>query len=219
MLQVYFAENDKEWSKDKLDEMMLPLPHDMLNKILAYKGWKERQSRILGKWMLMRLLETFEPGLTLGGLKYTEFNKPHFSPAHATGGTTNFDFSIAHSGDIVICAGIMNAQIGVDIEKILPIELTDYEDHLTDNEWKHIQHAPDIQKAFYEIWTKKEAIMKALGRGIDMELDKLDVCGDTVKYEDSTYWFSPLAMAHNYLAHIASNRPLNNESINAERYH
>ena len=222
MLQVYFTENTAEWSKPLLDEMMLPLPKDMRNKILAYKGWKERQSRILGKWMLMRLMEIFEPGLTLGGLKYTEFNKPFLTPAPSPkerGGTTNFDFSIAHSGDIVICAGIMNAQIGVDIEKILPIELTDYEDYLTDNEWKHIQHSPDTRKAFYEIWTKKEAIMKSLGRGIDMELDKLDLCGDTVMFEGNTYWFSPLAIAHNYIAHIASNRPLNNESINAERYH
>ena len=222
MLQVYFAENDKEWSKDKLDEMMLPLPHDMLNKILAYKGWKERQSRILGKWMLMRLMEIFEPGLTLGGLKYTEFNKPFLTPAPSPkerGGTTNFDFSIAHSGDIVICAGIMNAQIGVDIEKILPIELTDYEDHLTASEWELIQHSPDTQKAFYEIWTKKEALIKALGRGLDMELDKLDVCGDTAIYEDRTYWFSPLTITNNYIAHIASNMSLNNKSINAERYH
>ncbi len=222
MLQVYFAENDKEWSKDKLDEMMLPLPHDMLNKILAYKGWKERQSRILGKWMLMRLMEIFELSMTLADLKYTESNKPFLTPAPSPkerGGTTNFDFSIAHSGDMVICVGIRNAQIGVDIEKILPIELTDYEDHLTDNEWKHIQHAPDIQKAFYEIWTKKEAIMKSLGRGIDMELDKLDVCGDTAMFEGNTYWFSPLATARNYIAHIATNKPLNSESINAERYH
>ena len=199
--------------------MMLPLPIDMRSKILAYQGWKERQSRILGKRMLMRLLETFELSMTLADLKYTEPNKPYFTPTLPTGGVTSFDFSIAHSEDIVICLGIMNAQIGVDVEKILPIELKDYEDQLTANEWKHIQHAPDTQKAFYEIWTKKEALMKAIGRGIDVELDKLDVCGGTVIYEGSIYWFSPLAIAQNYIAYIASNRPLNNESINAERYH
>jgi len=221
MLQVYFAENDKEWSKDKLDEMMLPLPYDMRNKILAYKGWKERQSRILGKRMLIRLLETFELSMTLGDLKYTEFDKPFLTHAPSPkerGETTNFDFSIAHSGDMVICAGIMNAQIGVDIEKILPIELMDYEDHLTASEWELIQYSSDTQKAFYEIWTKKEALMKAIGRGVDVELDKLDVCGDVMAYEGNMYWFYPLAIAQNYKAHIASNRPPNNELIILERY-
>ena len=220
MLQVYFAENDKEWSKDKLDEMMLPVPNDMRNKILAYQGWKERQSRILGKRILMRLMEIFEPGLTLNDLRYTEFNKPFLTPAPSPkerGETTNFDFSIAHSGDMVICVGMMNAQIGIDIEKILPIELTDYEDQLTANEWKHIGRSSDIQKAFYEIWTKKEALLKALGRGVNIDLDKLDVCGDTAVHEGSTYWFYPLIISKNYIAHIASSASLSVVSIRPER--
>jgi 4'-phosphopantetheinyl transferase len=199
MLRIYIAENNTEWSSDKLDEMMQPLPQDMQQKILAYRGWQERQARILGKHMLLKLLKDFDLSLTLADLRYTEFNKPYLS--------SGFDFSIAHSNEIVICAGAINAEIGADIEKMLPIEISDYEDHLTTNEWNLIHKASDVQIAFYQIWTKKEALLKALGKGVNIDFKKLDVSSDRISYDERTYWFFPLSVRENYMAHIATTAP------------
>jgi 4'-phosphopantetheinyl transferase len=209
MLQVYFTKNNREWSKEELAEMLLSLTDDMRNKILAYKGWRERQSRVLGKLMLLRLLEKFELDLALSSLKYTEFNKPYFQEA--------FNFSIAHSDEIVVCAGSTNAEIGMDIEQTIPIELADYEEQLTQNEWEYIQKASDKFSAFYQIWTKKEALLKALGRGVEINFDTLDVCADWINYNGKKYWFYPLSIAKGYIAHIATSVPFDNGPIPSER--
>ena len=208
MQEVYFIKNDHEWSSDKFAKMLLPLTEDMRNKILAYKDGRDRQSRILGKWLLLKLLERFEPELTLADLKHTEFNKPYFQGP--------FNFSIAHSAEMVLCAGSSDAEIGIDMEQIIPIELASYEEQLTQNEWEYIQKASDRLYAFYQIWTKKEALLKALGRGIAIDLNTLDVCADVISYESKKYWFYQLSIAEGYIVHIATSGPFDSGSISSE---
>ena len=207
MIKIYFAKNDHEWHKEKLDKMLLPLSEAMRNKILAYKGWQDRQSRILGKWLLLRLIAHFKLDLSLADIKYTEFNKPYF---------TGFNFSTAHSGEMVICAGDINGDIGIDIEKIQPIVLEDYQEQLTKNEWAFIQNTTESIDAFYQIWTKKEALLKAIGRGVDIEFNLLDVCVDKINYDGKSYSFYPLSIAEGYIAHIATSAPFYNGAISAE---
>jgi 4'-phosphopantetheinyl transferase len=127
-----------------------------------------------------------------------------------------FDFSIAHSAGIVLCAGNTLGQIGADIERVSSRDLADYQDQLTAAEWQYIHQAPDHLMAFYDIWTRKEALMKAIGRGIDMDFDTLDVCGDTATYESKVYAFYPLFISAGYVAHLASSIPLDSESISLE---
>ena len=116
MIQVFFTKNSHEWSNDQLQQMLLPMPEDIRHKILAYKNWQARQSRILGKWLLTRLLEKFDINLTLSDLKYTGYNKPYFE--------ASFDFSIAHSGNLILCAGTDKGAIGADIELISSRKIT-----------------------------------------------------------------------------------------------
>ena len=137
-------------------------------------------------------------------------------PLGGVGVSLPFNFSIAHSGGIVLCAVSTDAEIGVDIEQIIPIKLADYEEQLTENEWEYIQTAADQQIAFYKIWTKKEALLKALGRGIDIDFDTMDVCDDVFSYENKKYWFYPLSIAKGYIAHIATSVPFDSGSIFSE---
>ena len=207
MIKIYFAKNNAEWSNDRLHEMLLPLPVNMQSKILAYKGWQDRQSRILGKWLLLRLIAHFKLDLSLADIKYTEFNKPYF---------TGFNFSTAHSGEMVICAGGINGDFGIDIEKIQPIVLEDYQEQLTKSEWAFVQNATESLDAFYQIWTKKEALLKAIGRGVDIDLYTLDVYEDSIAYDGKSYSFYPLSIAEGYIAHIATSAPFYNGSISSE---
>ena len=209
MTKVYFAINDHEWSADTLHQMLLPLPADIRNKILAYKSWKERQARIIGKQMLLKLLKDFDLDLTLADMHYSPANKPYFN--------TDFHFSTAHSADMVICtAGI--APLGIDIEFISPIDIHDYRQYLTDYEWQYIQNATDKLNAFYEIWTKKEALIKALGKGLDLELNTLDVNNANTIHDSMSFTFLPIKLKGPYLAHIASSLPINIDQIVLEEF-
>lgn len=90
----------------------------------------------------------------------------------------NVEFNVSHSGDIVVCA-IDNFPIGIDIEKIRPIDLNVAKRICTDDEllylFGHIPTERDfkyttdmkILTRFFEIWTKKEAYSKWIGIGIN----------------------------------------------------
>ena len=81
------------------------------------------------------------------------------------------EFNISHSGNMVVCA-VADQPIGIDIELIRPIDLSVAKRVCTDEELLCIfGHHPtnkdfvytedqEILTRFFEIWTKKEAIIK-----------------------------------------------------------
>ena len=87
------------------------------------------------------------------------------------------EFNISHSGDMVVCA-VDDKPVGIDIEKIRPIDLTIAKRICTDEELVYLfNHTPteqdftyttdqNILTRFFELWTAKEAYGKCLGVGI-----------------------------------------------------
>ena len=87
------------------------------------------------------------------------------------------EFNISHSGDMVVCA-VDDKPVGIDIEKIRPIDLTIAKRICTDDELNYLfGHTPTEQDftyttdtkiltRFFELWTAKEAYGKCMGVGI-----------------------------------------------------
>jgi 4'-phosphopantetheinyl transferase len=206
--KVYLSKNNSLWDEAKLNESLVKLPTSLREKIVTYKNPTDRQSRITGKLMLMKLIEDLDLKLTLDDLLYTTYHKPYFEPptplkGALTANRFSFDFSIAHSGDVVLCAGTTEGKIGIDVEQIREISITDYRDQLTGNEWQSIQESEDRLQEFYTIWTKKEALLKATGRGVDMDMSAIDVCADEISLNGVTYYLSPIQIHDGYVAHMA----------------
>lgn len=88
-----------------------------------------------------------------------EFGKPYAKnlPVH---------FSISHSGDIVACA-VSDKEIGIDIEKIRPVNLKAAVKFATENELEYIS---TNENRFFEIWTLKEAYFKCIGTGLGSDI-------------------------------------------------
>jgi 4'-phosphopantetheinyl transferase len=95
-------------------------------------------------------------------------------------------FNISHSGDFAVIA-ISRDKVGIDIEymsddfnfsNLLP-------DIFEDAEILSIQNAVNQKHAFYTLWTRKEAFVKALGKGIDEDF-KYIPCLDGQHNIDST---------------------------------
>lgn len=88
-------------------------------------------------------------------------------------------FNMSHSEGAVLYAITLNAQIGADIE-LIKDNLDIYE--LLDNVFtahekslfKNI-NAEKKYKVFYNVWTRKEAYLKAIGTGLNFPLNKLEV--------------------------------------------
>jgi len=88
-------------------------------------------------------------------------------------------FNISHSDHLLLMAVANFPDIGVDIEVIKPrINLDGLARRcFSVSELAAWQSAPKVQskEVFYRLWTKKEAFVKAIGRGIAMGLDQCEM--------------------------------------------
>lgn len=76
------------------------------------------------------------------------------------------NFSISHSGTIALCA-IADAPVGVDIEKIRDVDLSVAKKHFAPDEQDYVFEKLGLSKQrFFEVWTRKEAYVKMIGKGI-----------------------------------------------------
>lgn len=75
-------------------------------------------------------------------------------------------FSISHSKNIAVCA-ISDRPVGIDIEFIRDVNLNVAKRQFAPDELKYVFEKWDLsKKRFFEIWTRKEAYVKLIGRGI-----------------------------------------------------
>lgn len=94
--------------------------------------------------------------------------------------TEDLQFNISHSNDRICMAVTQNQQVGVDIEfrdKSLNHEEL-YEFVLSNEELQFIQNLDKgeiRQMFFYNFWSKKEAIVKALGKGFDYPINNINL--------------------------------------------
>ncbi|MFI5161029.1 MAG: 4'-phosphopantetheinyl transferase family protein [Sphingobacteriales bacterium] len=197
MIICCYTEIRHEWSEQEFTGKLLLLPASLQQPILRKTQWMDRQLSLGGKLLLVEALQQLgKEDLSLADMKYNSYHRPYFE--------TGIDFNIAHSGNMVICCVTNNGQIGIDTEQITRIDLTEYTDYFTPNEWNIINNYPNQFAGFYDFWTRKEAVLKAIGTGFHTLLSSIDVSDDNIKYDDLLYHIRPLDIADGYKSHIAT---------------
>jgi len=83
-------------------------------------------------------------------------------------------YNVSHAGDWVLLA-VAGAEVGIDVERFDPLfAFQDLLDHsFSPAEKTFIERSPVPHQAFYQLWTRKEAFVKATGRGIDAEFSQV----------------------------------------------
>ena len=86
-------------------------------------------------------------------------------------------FNLSHSGDRFIVALALSVDPGVDVELIRPRRSLDRlaRHCFSPAEQRAVADDPDPMHAFYRVWSRKEAVIKADGRGVSIGLDRFDV--------------------------------------------
>ena len=98
-----------------------------------------------------------------------EFGKPFLKNLN------DFHFNISHTRNGIAVA-FADSPIGIDIEKIKQDDRLIAERFFVSDEFKYIYSSEQEQgKRFFEVWTKKEAYIKCLGKGLSMELNSFNV--------------------------------------------
>jgi 4'-phosphopantetheinyl transferase len=91
-------------------------------------------------------------------------------------------FNMTHSDDLTLIAVCLQSEVGIDVETVRPVE--EWEEiaksHFSDDEYRCLLAEPmqpaDLQRdAFFRCWTRKEAVIKAIGMGLSMPLSSFTV--------------------------------------------
>jgi len=103
--------------------------------------------------------------------RYNGYGKP----AIAEPDSSPVAFNLSHSGDLALVGLAHSRQIGVDIERHRPeVNCRELANHFfAQAEIAALAATPDEQlaAAFFACWTRKEAYIKAVGRGLSTPLD------------------------------------------------
>ena len=106
---------------------------------------------------------------------YGDHGKPYLTNSE----TQNITFNTSNSADLALYAFAKNRELGIDIEymrdDLEPEALA--ERFFSTYECKILSALPASQKkqAFFNCWTRKEAVIKAFGKGLSFPLNEFDV--------------------------------------------
>lgn len=142
---------------------------------------------------------------------YTDHKKPFLShPAH-----TRLMFNISHSEDIAVLALTLDYAIGIDIEKTK----STYNEAVakrffSPTEYAELMHLEEEKRApaFYCLWARKEAIVKATGRGLSIPLSSFSVSINDIEekivLENEIWSLVPLLLYDDYQSALATNQSI-----------
>jgi len=203
-VQIYFARYGHSISDRLLHEYLEMIPAKIRVSIERYQRWQDRQATLFGKLLLLKALQTQSQATYLNkfhSMKVSRFGKPFIE-----GGP---EFSISHSQDIVVVALTQSNAIGIDIEKIHPVDKNDFIKELPEVAAFYNNHAPDqANHLFFDCWTKKESVLKALGKGLLVPLKEVVLKEDQACVDKVTWFIKRLSIDEHYSCHIATQRPL-----------
>jgi len=144
-----------------------------LSKLVSFKSQAQANRYLAVRGTLRRILAQYL-GIEPVNLKFevNAYGKPYLSNA-------SLFFNISHSKDRLLIAVSDFDQIGVDIERIktrnnlLGLAKRCFSvDEL--NFWFDFSADEQVQ-VFYQLWVRKEAFVKAVGRGIALGLDRCEL--------------------------------------------
>jgi len=204
-ISLISSANQLEIDKSRLNILYCYIPNAFQNHLTqAHQDSVDQVHQEYGK--VRRLISTslLKYGLNkygtrnLDNLKVTSYGKPYLYNSE------NIHFNISHSGSLVLCAISDKYSVGVDIEIIKPKILDYYRSYFTVDEWRDIMINEDSVRRFYQLWTRKEAIIKADGRGLQIDLSLVKCLGKSENIDGQNWYFDNLVVDDNYACAIAS---------------
>jgi len=160
-----------------LDNLSEILSDDEQERAKRYRFRKDRERFVLARGLLRRILSRYAD-LSPKQLKfdYNAYGKPDLKEEL---NRHELRFNVSHSGGLALYAVTCGRALGVDVERIRA-EFCDEqiaEQFFSPAEVAALRALPaSLQpQAFFNCWTRKEAYIKARGKGLSMPLDQFDV--------------------------------------------
>lgn len=200
-IELYYtlvSQNDSKYLLEKLDRF----PENIRHRIGRYRNQQDRLARICAMVMLDKIVHGAYPEIPspLDLLRRDENNKPCMAGI-------GLNFSISHSGDVVVVAISDFHKIGVDVAFHQPIEMGILSDLFHEKEWQRLEKYQFASSLFYKMWTIKEAVSKVLGLGINARWKEMNTLQNPVKYKHVSFHTRTIPLFNDYTVTVAGKNP------------
>jgi 4'-phosphopantetheinyl transferase len=198
VLYSFFDEKFTEWA---WEINFRRLPENIQAKVMRYRRWEDRQAKMLGHLLLREGLS--ERGFdveSLGVISTEQFGRPYVRQ--------NVDFNVSHSGDYVVCAVSEGTRVGIDIEKRRAFSFSDLAECFTEDEQEELMNSENRTVTFYDLWTMKESVLKADGRGLFVPLSQVVIEDGLARLNGAKWFLTKLDFGADYSCHLATSTEL-----------
>ncbi|MGC9467052.1 MAG: 4'-phosphopantetheinyl transferase family protein [Anaerolineae bacterium] len=151
------------------------LNEDERARALRYRFREPRQRFVVARAALRQILGQY---LGTRGACITFAYGPHGKPVLSSPDARWLSFSLAHSGDVVLYAIANGVSVGVDLERLRPVDLGTGGMRcffsIAERAWLASRSEKERAAALLLLWTCKEAWGKAIGTGLSVSPGLLD---------------------------------------------
>lgn len=162
--------------------------------------------RLLKKCAIDENINEFQ----LKDIHYPEAGKPRWQG----GNHQQLDFNISHSHNLVMAAVSKTLTVGVDAEIIRELKNLNFKMVMSPDELKKIQQSPGL---FFELWSKKEAVVKAANTTGIARMRDVDLLSDSALLDDKSWYLKTLhddmKLGDEFSVHLATSAPVDDVII------
>ena len=174
-LCLFFAGTDVD--PGSMAQYRSVLSEDERQKADRFRFEKDRRLSVTARALVRYLLSEY----TGNPPESFRFRDNRFGKPSLAGSTELPDlrFNLSHSNGMVVCGLAWGRDVGVDVESTeREVELSIARRFFSKAEADFLEGRPDKdkKKCFFDIWTLKEAFIKARGKGLSIPLDAFSFC-------------------------------------------
>lgn len=182
MIQLCFVAVGPHCDSAVIDEMMQSISSEKKEKLSRCRADIDRK---LGAYAeaLVRYLICLKSGVKYNDIKFqvSGTGKPYL-PVYPY-----YEFSISHTRNAV-AAAVSDKPVGVDVEKVRGVAGGLAKRVFSENEMAWLNETAEKKdRRFFDIWTKKEALVKYQGTGLVKDLRLLDVKSTLLREKLSSF--------------------------------
>jgi 4'-phosphopantetheinyl transferase len=201
IVYVYYTRFHEKTEVSAWEDLFKGVPGGFIEYSGRYKLWQDQHRFLFGRLLLKyALAEAGYPVSLLSEITYNPFGRPGINKP--------FDFNISHSGNYAGCAFSLESRIGLDIQELIDFSPADFHAVMSKKQEEKIALSQHKNLEFTRLWSLKESVIKAIGKGVSTQLDLLEMDGDTVRVENRDWYIRGFSPDAAHVGYIASSHPV-----------
>ncbi|MGN6646770.1 MAG: 4'-phosphopantetheinyl transferase family protein [Cytophaga sp.] len=195
MVTIYYTYFDSPLEHDVFYDFLHFLPVEERFNNARYKHWQDRHRHLFSRLLLMHAADVLGVADSIFPLKRYKNGKPY---------SDLFYFNISHSGNFAAVAVSKSIEIGLDIQKISDVSVDSPQFFLTEEESAGMALSSLSLKAVADLWSMKEAVAKANGKGLLLPFSKINVEKGSASIDNKQWFLKELTLNAAYTCWLAT---------------